>query len=262
MTTYPTLPLSLTLLLVLLLVAFPQVTLAARGGGFMRDGFNNRMEREFTPESSGVDELGGMTPEMLVLKNQEWQLEPPNQHVVSNTIRDKMLRAHVQKFVSKPLRIKGTGVGLRTATNVGYKAVAKTHEGKKMRAVWKRGTVLGERRITSRDMLKVSYDDAVRQRTGATHVSWELILPPVPGTKDLPSLVYTVPIQMGSVNPEAVVATSEGTVTLYPKGSKDKTNRIELGTARALMPMRAGLVDPSWARGRTIFRKGRPVGQV
>jgi hypothetical protein len=244
--------------LVLLFYIIPLV-FAARGGGFLRDGFNNRMEREFGSEASQqVDELGGMSPEMLVLKNQEWELGGVRQQL--NVITDKDLRKHVQQFIAKPALIKGTGVAVRTASNVGYKAVAKTAQNKKLRAVWKQGTVTN--RVTSRDLLSVSYDDAIRRRTGATHVQWELILPPVPGSRTLPSVVYTVPIQLGSVNPEAVVVSSEGSVVLYPNGSKDKANKIELGTVSVTMAMKAGLVDPSWARGRTIFRKGRSVGFV
>lgn len=220
----------------------------------MRDGFNNRMERELTPESSGqVDELGGMTPEMMVLKNQEWELEPP----VFGKIQNKALRQHVQQFCRQPCRIKTTGLGLKSGQ--GYKAVAKTGEGKKLRASWRRGSV--KDRLKPQDYLECNYEEVIRRRNGASHVDLELILPPLAGSKELVSLVYTVPVQMGSTNPEAVVAAAPSSVKLYPS-KKSKENSVDLGTAHAKVPMRAGLVDPSWARGRTIFRPGRSVGTL
>lgn len=223
-------------------------------GAFLRDGFNNGMDREFSPEGQEIDDSGGMTQEMIMMKNQEWQLDP----VDFSRIQDAKLRKHLRNLVGKPTRIKVTNLPLKKG--LGYRAMGKTANGRKLRAAWRAGTRRNE--IRSKDMVNVPFDDAVRRRQGASHINIELMLPPVKGSKDLPSLVYDVVVEKGSVNPEAIVARSKGTVTLYPKGYKHKEDKVDVGSARACMPMKVGLVDPAWARGRTIFRKGRPVGQL
>jgi hypothetical protein len=220
----------------------------------LRDGFSSGMDREFSPEGQEIDDSGGMTQEMIKMKNQEWQLDP----IDFTKIADKKLRKHLQTILGKPTRIKVTNLPLKKG--LGYRAMGKTANGKKLRAAWRAGTRRNE--IRSKDIVNEPFDDAVRRRQGASHINIELMLPSVKGSKDLPSLVYDVVVEMGSVNPEAVVARSKGTATLYPKGYKHKEYKVDVGTARACMPMKAGLVDPAWARGRTIFRKGRSVGQL
>ena len=239
--------------LLLALLASLWYTIEARAG-FMRDGFNSGMDREFTPENQEIDDSGGMTQEMIMMKNQEWQLDP----IDFKKVTDKKLRKHLQAFLGKSTRVKVTNLPLKKG--LGYRAMGKTASGRKLRAAWRAGTRRDE--IKSKDIANQSYDEAVRRRQGASHVNIELMLPPMKGSKDLPSLVYDVVVERGSVNPEAIIARSEGRVTLYPKGYKNKTEKEDVGTARASMPMKAGLVDPAWARGRIVFRKGRSVGQV
>lgn len=241
------------LFLVVLLASFDS-TNAARGG-FMRDGFNAGMDREFSPENQEIDDSGGMTQEMLMMKNQEWQLNPIDFSKVPNA----KLKKHLKSLVGKPTRIKVTNLPLKRG--LGYRAMAKTSSGRKLRAAWRAGTRRNE--VKSKDLVHESYEEAVRRRNGAAHVNIELMLPPVSkGSKDLPSLVYDIVVERGSVNPEAIITRNKGKVTLYPKGYKNKQDKIDVGFAQASMPMKAGIVDPAWARGRTIFRKGRSVGQV
>lgn len=220
----------------------------------MRDGFNAGMDREFSPENQEIDDSGGMTQEMLMMKNQEWQLDPIDFSKVPNG----KLKKHLQGLLNKPTRVKVTNLPLKKG--LGYRAMGKTANGRKLRAAWRAGTRRNE--IKNKDIVHEPYDEAVRRRQGASHVNIELMLPPVKGCKDLPSLVYDVVVERGSVNPEAIITRNEGRVTLYPKGYKNKADKVDVGHARASMPMKAGLVDPAWARGRTIFRKGRSVGEV
>lgn len=219
----------------------------------LRDGFNNGMDREFSPENQEIDDSGGMTQEMIMMKNQEWQLDPIDFSRISNV----RLRAHLKSILFKPTRIKVTNLPLKKG--LGYRAMGKTANGRKLRAAWRAGKA---KELRSKEIANEKYDDAVRRRQGASHINIELMLPPMKGSKDLPSLVYDVVVERGTVNPEAIVARSEGAVTLYPRGYKHKEDKMEVGNARACMPMKAGLVDPSWARGRTIFRRGRSTGQV
>lgn len=245
---------SLLLLVVLACLSSSAKAAAAARGAFMRDGFNAGMDREFSPENQEIDDSGGMTQEMLMMKNQEWQLDPIDFSQISN----KKLKRHLKSLVGKPTRIKVTNLPLKKG--LGYRAMGKTANGRKLRAAWRAGTRRNE--IKNKDIVHEPYEEAVRRRNGAAHVNIELMLPPVKGSKDLPSLVYDIVVERGSVNPEAIITRNKGKVTLYPKGYKNKTDKVDVGYAQACMPMKAGIVDPSWARGRTIFRKGRSVGQV
>jgi len=239
-------------LLLAVLVSLCHTTQAR--GAFMRDGFNAGMDREFFPENQEIDDSGGMTQEMLMMKNQEWQLDP----IDFSKVKDKKLKKHLQGLLSKPTRVKVTNLPLKKG--LGYRAMGKTASGRKLRAAWRSGTRRNE--IKNKDIIHEPYDEAVRRRQGASHVNIELMLPPMKGSKDLPSLVYDVVVERGSVNPEAIITRNEGKVTLYPTGYKNKTDKVDVGDARASMPMKAGLVDSAWARGRITFRKGRSVGQV
>jgi hypothetical protein len=223
-------------------------------GAFMRDGFNAGMDREFSPENQEIDDSGGMTQEMIMMKNQEWQLDPIDFSKVPNG----KLKRHLKGLVGKPTRVKVTNLPLKKG--LGYRAMGKTTNGRKLRAAWRAGTRRNE--IKNKDIVHEPYDEAVRRRQGASHVNIELLLPPIKGSKELPSLVYDVVVERGAVNPEAIITRNKGKVTIYPRGYKNKSDKIEVGDAQVSMPLKSGIVDPAWARGRIIFRKGRAVGQV
>jgi len=52
-----------------------------------------------------------------------------------------------------------------------------------------------------------------------------------------------------------------GKLKVYPLGH-DKGECIDAGKCNVALPMRGGIVDPSWARGRKVFRQGRSTGLV
>jgi len=129
-----------------------------------------------------------------------------------------------------------------------------------------------------KNVLEESYEDCMKRVYGK-YVELEVLLP---RTKSRiaamggppPSLVYRVPIQSGSVNPMGMVSKSRATVTLYPKGRTlaaanasgpnavniKRDEAIPLGMSNVHLPLGAGLIDPSWAKGRKVFWKGRSVG--
>lgn len=132
--------------------------------------------------------------------------------------------------------------------------------------------------------LEDSYEDCVKRLYGK-YVELEVLLP---RTKSMlksnliskagapPSVVYRVPIQSGSINPLGMVSKSRATVTLYPKGrtlaaasasgpnaaNVQRDEAIPLGLTNVHLPLGPGLVDPSWAKGRKLFWKGRSVGLI
>lgn len=141
------------------------------------------------------------------------------------------------------------------------------------------------------NVLEDSYEDCLKRLYGK-YVELEVLLPKT--KKQVmsnnkggppPSIVYRVPIQTGHVNPMGMVSKSRATVTLYPYGrtlastgssssntaaaaaSRDERGgggdlAIPLGLTNVHLPLGPGLVDPSWAKGRKLFWKGRSVGLV
>ena len=132
-----------------------------------------------------------------------------------------------------------------------------------------------------KNVLEDSYEDCLKRLYGK-YVELEVLLPrnrkkgEINGAGPPASLVYRVPITKGQVNPFGMVSKSRATVTLYPKGrtlaaanasGRDALNAprdlaVPLGLTNVHLPLGPGLVDPSWARGRKVFWKGRSVGLV
>mmetsp|Transcript_21470 Transcript_21470/g.31925 ORF Transcript_21470/g.31925 Transcript_21470/m.31925 type:complete len:344 (-) Transcript_21470:320-1351(-) len=101
-----------------------------------------------------------------------------------------------------------------------------------------------------------------------------------------PVIVYTFPFGEGDMNPESTLCRSEGCIKVYPYGRKIAAAQksaqqgpgaaaameqevekdeggIEIGVTTLNKGARApGLVDPSWARGKKFFWKGRAVGHL
>ena len=139
------------------------------------------------------------------------------------------------------------------------------------------------------NVLNDSYEDCLKRLYGK-YVELEVLLPKTKkatnnrGGGPPPSIVYRVPIQTGHVNPMGMVSKSRATVTLYPYGrtlatSSPSSNAavtasssreggrkgdlaIPLGLTNIHLPLGPGLVDPSWAKGRKLFWKGRSVGLI
>jgi len=144
----------------------------------------------------------------------------------------------------------------------------------------------GVKKEIGKNVLEDSYEDCLKRLYGK-YVELEVLLPRTKSMMKIystnassagppPSLVYRVPIQSGHVNPLGMVSKSRATVTLYPKGrtlaaasatgvnAKDAPRdlAIPLGMSNVHVPLGPGLVDPSWAKGRKLFWKGRSLGLV
>jgi len=134
------------------------------------------------------------------------------------------------------------------------------------------------------NVLEDSYEDCLKRLYGK-YVELEVLLPRTKGMSKFissrgggppPSVVYRVPIQGGHVNPFGMVSKSRATVTLYPEGrtlaasnasglgasGAKRDVMIPLGMTNVHLPLGPGLVDPSWAKGRKLFWKGRSLGLV
>mmetsp|Transcript_44108 Transcript_44108/g.106306 ORF Transcript_44108/g.106306 Transcript_44108/m.106306 type:complete len:98 (+) Transcript_44108:610-903(+) len=97
-------------------------------------------------------------------------------------------------------------------------------------------------------------------------MEFEVQLPPHDKkSKELPSVIFSVPVEPGSMNPKAIVPRGAVNVRVLPKGRISDDSRpqdVELGKGHVHLPMRAGLVDAAWAKGRSVFRKGRINGVI
>jgi len=211
------------------------------------------MDSEFKAEM-GMDDtdvsMPGMTREMIGMQDVEWELEPPSSlHVPNNP----QLTKYLKKYLNKPISLK---LNKRRGGKLGLRAVGVTSEGKKLRAFWRPAQSRPQARNT--DFLEMSYDEAVSARLAG--VEFEVQLPRF--QKVVPSVVYQISIESGVMNPKAIVTRGDGGVKVFPARDKDATSCVEVGTGKVGMRMKPGIVDPSWARGRTILRKGRSAGYI
>lgn len=264
---------------------------AVCGQRFLRQGFSNNEDfgSEMKLDENDSNNAFDMTREMFLMQDLMWQIQPPIVPLqLQEKITNPILRKHIQKYINtnQPIDVRL----LKKRGKFGLRAVGRTADGKKLRAFWRQSVVppMGPPPPPPRssstttttnasvgspqrgiDFLKASYDDACRTRLFT--VEFELQLPPVSKKEKnvLPSIIYQVSLEPGSMNPKALVPRSAGRVYVYPTGrttssagnTNDKHDKIEVGKAYiSSAPMKPGIVDPSWAKGRPIFRKGRNSG--
>ena len=224
------------------------------GQRFLREGFSNQMESDFKGEMRLEENemASGMTREMFLMQEVEWELQP----VDFSSIKDGKLRNHLRGFFKDPIRLK---LSKRKGKH-GLLAMAQMGSGKRLRAYWRQAG--GGSRIPSSELVNVDYDQAVKSRLST--LDFEIQVPPLgKKSKQVPSVIVSVPIEPGTMNGKAIVPRGAGSVQVLPIGHVEgSTPKLEVGRAHVGLPMKAGLVDPSWARGRAIFRKGRPTGMV
>jgi len=222
---------------------------------FLREGFSNQMESDFRGEMKLDDNeaLSGMTREMFLIQDLDWELEPPV--IQERQLLDGKLKRHIDKYLNTPIKLKL----LKNKGKYGLRAVGILPNGQKLRGFWRQGAG-GQTQLKSSEFLVASYDDAVRSRLFL--VEFEVQLPPlVKGKGGLPSVVYQVAVEPGSLNPKAYIPRGSGKIYVYPSGH-EHSRSVDAGICNVGVSMRAGLVDPTWARGRPFFRKGRSPGLI
>ena len=254
------------------------------GQRFLRQGFSNNEDfgSEMKLDENDSNNAFDMTREMFLMQDLLWQIQPPIVPLrLKETISNPVVRNHIQKYINtnQPIDVRL----LKKRGKFGLRAVGRTANGKTLRAFWRQSIAAppGPPSSSSNavgssppsrgiDFLKASYDDACRTRLFT--VEFELQLPPVSKKEKhiLPSIIYQVSLEPGSMNPKALVPRSAGRVYIYPNGrttttttgpGKSQFEKIEVGKAYiSAAPMKPGIVDPSWAKGRPIFRKGRNSG--
>lgn len=271
--------------LIVLLLILATTYQTVHGQRFLRQGFSNNEDfgSEMKLDESDSNNAFDMTREMFLMQDLLWQIQPPIVPLqLQQKISNPILRNHIQKYINtnQPIDVRL----LKKRGKFGLRAVGRTADGKKLRAFWRQSVVppVGPPPPPSSstsvksppqrgiDFLKASYDDACRTRLFT--VEFELQLPPVSKKEKniLPSIIYQVSLEPGSMNPKALVPRSAGRVYVYPTGrtisatagsTNAKPDKIEVGKAYiSAAPMKPGIVDPSWAKGRPIFRKGRNSG--
>jgi hypothetical protein len=222
--------------------------------GFLREGFSSQMGSDARNEMKLDDNesANGMSREMYLMKEIDWELHPAD----FSGIKDAGLRKHVESFFRQPVVMKlSPRKGKR-----GLRAMGQSSGGKRLRGFWRQS---GGIALKTGDFLSASYDDAVRTRLSM--LEFEVQLPPVnKKSKALPSVIYSVAVEPGSMNAKSIVPRGAGLVRVLPNGHspQSKEESIHLGKAHVSLPMKAGIVDPSWAKGRAVFRKGRSTGML
>ena len=218
---------------------------------FLREGFSNQMESDFRSEAALEDNqaLSGMTREMFLMQDLEWEVEPPTRLHIA----DRGLQRHVEKYIRHPIHLKL----MKRQGKHGLRAVGTTDDGKKLRAFWRQANIGSSNRLKASDLLEAPYDDAVKSRLFM--VEFEIALPSY--KKNQPSVVYQVAVEGGGMNPKSMVPRGGGTIKIYPAREK-KSAPVLAGTAPVGLRMKPGLVDPNWSRGRTIVRMGRTNGFI
>lgn len=235
-----------------LFLLFIAPLVSGRGGGVFRDGFSSGLGDNTEDSRFGM----GLSQEMQTLKKFNWEIGPFD---VSG-IPDKTLREHVGNLLkNKKVLFKPETKPLKGGK---FRAMGLTADGKKIRGKWSGGARSAGTDVTSSQFLELDYDSALRTREGAAIVNFSLVLPPVKGSKDCPMIEFSVPMKMGTLNPEALTVRGKSTVTFYPTDDKEKADGTLLGKSTVGLPMRSGIVDPNWAKGRQFFRQGRSVGQL
>eukprot|EP00571_Detonula_confervacea_P013106 CAMPEP_0172310112 /NCGR_PEP_ID=MMETSP1058-20130122/11300_1 /TAXON_ID=83371 /ORGANISM="Detonula confervacea, Strain CCMP 353" /LENGTH=305 /DNA_ID=CAMNT_0013022877 /DNA_START=20 /DNA_END=937 /DNA_ORIENTATION=- len=221
-----------------------------------------------------------------------------NREIVKEVLSKEMrsMPLHIT-FRSKTLAGGKRPNWMRATASLGDPAVLKS-SATPLRAVWTCSNADADTSMTYEEMnasgkvarkeigknvLEDTYEDCLKRLYGK-YVELEVLLP---RTKSMmksrmlaggppPSVVYRVPIQSGHVNPFGMVSKSRATVTLYPKGrtlaaasasgpnasNAPRDVAIPLGLSNVHVPLGPGLVDPSWAKGRKVFWKGRSLGLV
>lgn len=247
------LPLSLLLLLL------ADVSYLVNAQGFLRKGFN--AQEDFAAEMRVDDEMGvtDLSREMFLIKDLNIQLPALTD---LSAIPDRALRRHVQKYLGNgPVGLKL----MKRRGRFGLKAVAvlPNSNNKRLRAFWK--PVVKPTTASRTDFTKACYDDAVRARLPV--LEFLVQLPPMKqqqqqrgggeSSSTLPTVVYQVPLDSGTINPKSMVPRTTARVQVR---KDDQEYLVDEMCHIGMCPTRMGVVDPSWARGRAVFRPGRKSG--
>ena len=154
---------------------------------------------------------------------------------------------------------------------------------KRVRAAWSTSgpRMLSVNEQNSQTFLKMDYDAA--SQTAHSRMEVEITLPRGRKTGKNPTVLYTFPVSEGNLGDGSTyISASSGTVTVFPNGRVKKASDsmnfsggmvarsmegetedeggVDIGKSAAHAAGGQGLVDPSWARGRAVWRRGRRVG--
>ena len=237
---------------------------SAQAQRFLRDGFTSKLDEEFKYEA-GLDNNPnspvGMPREMFVLTELDLEVSPPTNLTIPS---NRALTRHLHKHLDQPLKLQLE----QRKGGIGYRAFGVLPNGKRLRGSWRRGEA--PQKLLNSDFLTVSYDEAVRSRLLFLEI--EMALPRLSKRQQQqqaskarrpPRVLYQLAVEGGVMIPKAVLPRGDAAVQVLYSDAKDSTEPLAPPTAAKLgLRMKPGLVDPGWARGRTILRKGRSAGVI
>lgn len=218
-----------------------------------------------------------------------WQLPPLDSKEVIQKLgkENRQVAQYIVNTLGKaPLtvQLRKNTVGVKTSTLANqekYRAIVTpgSHVKQfqnKLRSVW----FIGYERASMQsnavqqqevDLLTKSYEDNTA-KIYPSHFVLEVFLPKTKACKGgNPLVTYSIPFGVGTTSPKTKVPQANGVVTVYPNGRKKSgttalddvgSQGIEVGRTSLHLKAGSGLVDPSWARGRRYFWKGRDVGTL
>jgi hypothetical protein len=220
------------------------------------EGFNSQMANDARSELA-LDEnesSSGMTREMSLMQELTWEIQP----IDFQNIKDGQLRRYLKSYLKDPVKLKLS----RRKGKFGLRAIGQAGSDKKLRAYWRQAGGSSMKTMSS-EYLKASYDDAIKSRLSM--LEFEVQLPPRGKNSGIVSLVYTCGFEPGTMNSKSIVPRGAASVQVLPEGRAAEGRVVQIiqaGKAHIGIPARGGLVDPGWARGRSIFRFGRTTGTV
>ncbi|KAL7559042.1 hypothetical protein ACA910_016383 [Epithemia clementina (nom. ined.)] len=243
----------------------------------------------------------GMPREMCVLADLDWQLLPPKDFTIpNNPALTKHLRKYLNQPLQLQLEQRKGGIGYRAfGIPAAANTIIKNGQQRRLRGSWRRAE--SPQKLLNSDFLKVSYDEAVRSRlffleiemvlprlpkrlaaaaaaaTTAASTDPKTTTPSAAVTTNtantttkrkppIPRVIYQFAVEGGVMNPKAMIPRGDCAVkVLYSSDTTSTTGIPPVGpplTAKIALRMKTGLVDPGWARGRTILRQGRSAGVI
>lgn len=216
-----------------------------------------------------------------------WKLPPiDSEELIKKLGKDNRdIAQYISDTLSKaPLtvQLRKKTVGVKTssfATQEKFRAVVAPSSNVKtfksnLRSVWFIGSERASMQTSAvqqqeKDLLCKSYEDNA-SKLYPSHFVLEVFLPKNRACKGgNPLIIYSIPFGVGTTSPKSKVPQANGVVTVYPNGRKRKGagedsegEGIEIGSTSFHLNAGSGLVDPSWAKGKKFFWKGRDVGTL
>jgi len=199
----------------------------------------------------------------------------PVQSKSSSTMDGKGDHIHSPSPSSGGRKYKAT---VTVGSHIHHKPYFLTSQPKALRAVWS-STSPAAVQESSQDLVTKSYEECSMGFRNLLEL--EVILPKTRHVSASPIILYTFPMEAGSMNKASRLAMTRGQVQVFPRGRTHPSstssftsdpeqvsddlihNKVfHVGLASLHIHSPPSLIDWTWAKGKILFWRGRSVGQV